>query len=136
MIFYDAVGFVAVSLLLWLDEILEAPHYLMGVSRTPIDIAEYMLESGFVLILGLLVLFATRQLLAKIGYLEGTLPMCAHCKKSRTPDQWVQFEAHVAAHSEARLSHTICPECLEESTELNFSTSDLWIATVDSVLPN
>lgn len=73
-----------------------------------------MSESGFVLVLGLAVLFATRQLLAKIGCLERTLSICGYCEKVRTPDLWVQFETYVDTHSEARFSHTICPECLDE----------------------
>ena len=114
VVFYEAAGLVAVILLLWLDEILDIPHYLMGAARTPINVAECALESGFVLAFGLAVLLATRQLLARIGYLEGTLSICGYCKKIRTPDGWVQFETYVDAHSEARFSHTICPECLEE----------------------
>ena len=114
VVFYEAAGLVAVILLLWLDEILDIPHYLMGAERTPINVAECALESGFVLVFGLTVLFATRQLLARIGYLEGTLSICGYCKKIRTPDGWVQFETYIDAHSEARFSHTICPECLEE----------------------
>ena len=114
VILYEAIGFVALSLLPWLDEVLDAPHYLMGAARTPINIAECVLESGFVVILGLAVLFATRELLARIDYLEGTLSICGYCKKIRTPDGWIQFETYVDSHSEARFSHTICPECLEE----------------------
>ena len=108
VIFYEAAGFAAVSLLLWLDEILDVPHYLMGAPRTPVNIAECVLESGFVLVFGLAVLFATRQLPARIGYLEGTLPICSYCKKIRTPDRWVQFETYVDAHSEARLHERRC----------------------------
>jgi hypothetical protein len=111
---YETIGFVALSLLPWLDEILDVPHYLMGAPRTPINIVECVLESGFVLVLGLAVLLATRELLARIGYLEGILSICGYCKKIRTPDGWVQFETYVDAHSEARFSHTICPACLEE----------------------
>jgi GAF domain-containing protein len=50
--------------------------------------------------------------LANIRTLEGLLPICLSCKKIR--DQkgiWQPFEYYVRAHSEAKVTHTICPDC-------------------------
>jgi len=44
--------------------------------------------------------------------LRGLLPICASCKKIRDEDgKWWHVEEYVAMHSEAELSHTICPPC-------------------------
>ena len=47
-----------------------------------------------------------------IKTLEGLLPVCASCKKVRdTEGAWNPFEYHIARHSEARVSHGLCPDC-------------------------
>jgi DNA-binding response OmpR family regulator len=52
--------------------------------------------------------------LTKVRQLQGILPICSYCKKIRSDaNYWQQVEAYLAAHSEARFSHGICPECYE-----------------------
>ena len=54
------------------------------------------------------------QALARVDELHGILPICSYCKKVRSDgDSWQQVEAYVSAHSAARFSHGVCPECLE-----------------------
>jgi HAMP domain-containing protein len=58
----------------------------------------------------------TRELQESIDRMEvmrGLLPICASCKKIRD-DQgyWKQLEHFISAHSEARFSHSICPDCV------------------------
>jgi hypothetical protein len=44
--------------------------------------------------------------------LGGFIPICASCKKIREDSgNWTQIETHIAAHSEAEFSHSLCPEC-------------------------
>ncbi len=49
----------------------------------------------------------------KLNVLRGLLPICSSCKKIRD-DQgyWKQVEHFVTAHSGARFSHGICPDCM------------------------
>ncbi len=50
--------------------------------------------------------------LANIRTLEGLLPICLSCKKIRDQKgNWQPFEYYVRAHSEARVTHKICPDC-------------------------
>ncbi len=53
-----------------------------------------------------------REALAQVNTLQGLLPICANCKKIRN-DQgyWSSIELYISAHSEARFTHSICPEC-------------------------
>lgn len=50
--------------------------------------------------------------LSEIKIMSGMLPICASCKKIRD-DQgyWNQIEAYIEDHSDAELSHSICPDC-------------------------
>lgn len=51
--------------------------------------------------------------LAKI--LSGFIPICASCKKIREENEsWEAVEGYISRHSEARFSHTMCPECERE----------------------
>ena len=60
--------------------------------------------------------------LSNVKQLSGLLPICAHCKKIRD-DQgyWNRLEAYIEDHSEAELSHSICPDCLTEHYSEFFS---------------
>lgn len=55
---------------------------------------------------------ALEATLARAKRLEGLLSICMHCKKIHgESDSWLQVEKYVSDHSDARFSHSICPEC-------------------------
>lgn len=57
-----------------------------------------------------LLLLTQRQKLFRT--LNGLLPLCASCKKVRdSDDNWVPVDQYIVDHSEARVSHGMCPEC-------------------------
>ncbi|MBK7975203.1 MAG: response regulator transcription factor [Deltaproteobacteria bacterium] len=52
--------------------------------------------------------------LAKVRTLQGLLPVCAWCRKVRSDqDYWESFEAYVSDHTDATVTHGICPDCRE-----------------------
>lgn len=56
-----------------------------------------------------------KDALAKIKRLNGLVPICAWCKKIREDTgYWSNLEQYIAEHSEATLSHGICPECSQK----------------------
>ncbi|MEW5912947.1 MAG: cyclic nucleotide-binding domain-containing protein [Thermodesulfobacteriota bacterium] len=55
----------------------------------------------------------TERRLMKV--LEGLLPVCASCKSIRDDDgRWVPLEEYLHLHSDASLTHGICPVCAQE----------------------
>jgi PAS domain S-box-containing protein len=47
--------------------------------------------------------------------LSGLLPLCSHCKKIRDDKgYWNQVDSYIQEHSEADVSHSICPECAKK----------------------
>src|SRR5262249_34603108 len=53
--------------------------------------------------------------LAGVKQLQGLLPICAWCKKIRDDQNyWQQVDTYIAAHTEARFSHGICPDCMKD----------------------
>ena len=56
--------------------------------------------------------------LAQIKTLQGILPICMYCKKIRDDKQyWQQVESYVSTHTEARFSHSICPDCYKKHVQ-------------------
>ena len=50
-----------------------------------------------------------------IKTLSGLVPICASCKKIRDDKgYWTQLEAYLQAHSQARFSHGVCPDCMKK----------------------
>ncbi len=53
--------------------------------------------------------------LQEIKILKGILPICANCKKIRSADEsWDSLESYISKRSEAKFSHSICPECAKK----------------------
>jgi GAF domain-containing protein len=50
--------------------------------------------------------------LANVRTLEGLLPICLSCKKIQDQKgEWQPLEFYVRSHSEAKVTHKICPDC-------------------------
>ncbi len=62
------------------------------------------------------------RMLAEIqSTIQGLLPICLNCKKIRlegadpaVQNSWKEIESYISQRTEAKFSHGICPECLEE----------------------
>lgn len=53
-----------------------------------------------------------RQALAEIDTLKGILPLCSFCKRVRDKNgTWHEVDQYIHNHSQADVSHSICPEC-------------------------
>lgn len=53
--------------------------------------------------------------LAEVKTLSGLLPICSHCKKIRDDKgYWNSLEKYIYEHTDAHLSHGICPDCALE----------------------
>jgi PleD family two-component response regulator len=55
-----------------------------------------------------------QQALSEVKKLEGLLPICSYCKKIHDEkSNWQQLDSYIAARSDAKFSHGVCPDCLE-----------------------
>ena len=56
-----------------------------------------------------------KEALINVKQLSGLLPICSYCKKIRDDQNyWQQVESYVGKHSDAKFSHSICPQCYED----------------------
>jgi phosphoserine phosphatase RsbU/P len=52
--------------------------------------------------------------LAHVQRLQGLLPICSYCKKVRNEtNYWEQVDSYLMSHSDVKLTHGICPQCME-----------------------
>ncbi len=55
------------------------------------------------------------EAMSHIKRLQGSLPICMHCHKIRTDREvWQRLEEYISEHTEAMLSHSLCPECFQK----------------------
>ena len=53
--------------------------------------------------------------LKEIRTLQGILPICMHCHKIRGDKEvWERLESYITSHTDAMLSHSICPDCYDK----------------------
>lgn len=53
--------------------------------------------------------------LGEIKTLRGILPLCSFCKKIHTAEgTWENVDVYIHKHTEADISHGLCPDCLKE----------------------
>ncbi|HEV7596379.1 MAG TPA: response regulator transcription factor [Gemmatimonadaceae bacterium] len=55
------------------------------------------------------------EALGEVRALQGLLPICSYCKKVRNEaNYWEQVDSYLVAHSDVKITHGICPGCLEK----------------------
>jgi phosphoserine phosphatase RsbU/P len=60
--------------------------------------------------------------LANLKQLQGLLPICSYCKSIRDDhNYWQSVEAYLKGHSEAKLSHSVCPVCWENVVKVQLA---------------
>jgi PAS domain S-box-containing protein len=56
-----------------------------------------------------------KEALDQVQLLSGLLPICASCKNIKDEGEvWQPLEVYIQAHSEAKFSHGVCPDCLRK----------------------
>jgi phosphoserine phosphatase RsbU/P len=58
------------------------------------------------------------ETLAQVKTLQGLLPICSYCKSIRDDQNyWQHVESYLSDHTDARLSHGVCPNCYAKVVE-------------------
>jgi len=93
------------------DDYLAKP-FDTGELRARVDVGRRMIEMQERLALQVQELLKAGE---QIKILQGIIPICSFCKNIRD-DQgyWNQVEAYVSRYSEAKFSHSICPDCMKK----------------------
>jgi hypothetical protein len=113
--FWQFMTFVALVLLVWVNELLDLPALLYAAPPREPDVFSGWVLSAGVLIIAIITVGHTYVQQKKI--ISGMLTVCSYCHKIRIEKRtWEQMEDYLADHSLAALSHGVCPECFERIT--------------------
>lgn len=62
---------------------------------------------------------------AHVKLLQGILPVCMYCHKIRDDQEvWQRMDQYLARHTDAMISHGMCPECYEKQFPDFYKTSE------------
>jgi hypothetical protein len=114
IVLFEALGFILVILMIWVDEVADTPSLVFGAPVTPTNWIEGVMETVFVLLLGGLVVYLSWHRVHRIKFLEGMLPVCSFCKRIRVDGEWQRIEQYIEEHSAAEFTHSLCPDCMEK----------------------
>lgn len=111
---YEIAGYAFLLFLITGDEVFDFPYLIFGQLATPVNWPEVVIEAAYIIVLAALTLSSSWYFVRRIRFFEGLIPICSFCKKIRDEGRWISLEAYVSNHSEAMLSHGLCPECREK----------------------
>lgn len=64
-----------------------------------------------------------RAAMEEVRSLQEIIPICSYCRRIRDDeDYWDTLESYLVKHTGTRVSHGICPSCLESEVEPEFAT--------------
>lgn len=109
------IAFMSIMTFIFLNEVYNF-HGRFVVAPALSSLSTKLIFHGvFVAMVGLYIVNHTKRMLRRMKSLEGVLPVCSACKKIRDDDNcWHEFESYISNKSEAKFTHGICPECVQE----------------------
>ena len=116
ILWIEAIGFISIITLSWLDEMIGLPRLLFG-APPPVNWHEAVIETVIVLLAWLSVHTLTKRLLERLHYLEEFLRVCAWCRKIAHDDEWLPIEEYFSREFATKTSHGLCPDCAKKMAE-------------------
>jgi hypothetical protein len=113
MLALEAIGFLLIVAIIWMDELFDLPHLMFGAARTPVRWGEGFIESLLTIAVGAAVVAISYRAFRRIEYLESLIVMCAWCRRVRSGNEWLSVEYFLERQHQSRTSHGICESCAE-----------------------
>jgi hypothetical protein len=117
IVVYQNVGFLAVIILCFLDELLKLPSLIFSGHPFVVLYRRPTLEMLLFLAVWLLVSNSTRRLLRQVRQLEDFLRVCSWCRRIDYKGEWMPLEEFMEQGFDTPTTHGICPECLRQKKE-------------------
>lgn len=113
LLLYEAIGFMILIVVSWLDELIDLPTLLFG-NPPGHNWHEAALETAVIVAAGVPTFILSRRLAKRLVYLEGFMRVCAWCRKIGVQDEWVSMEAFFQHEMKTSTSHGMCPDCFNK----------------------
>ncbi len=107
---WQLATFVLLTMLVWVNELIDLPRELFQLEPTPTNLARGAILTAAVLFTAILTIGNTHERSRRL--VEEILVICARCGKVKlNADQWQNWETFITEESGCRLSHGLCPDC-------------------------
>lgn len=107
ILLFEGIGFSVVILFLWLDEIFDIPHHLLGGQPTPVNYTESVLETCVIFPLAVFVIGATYRILNKIEHITMYDPLTELVNR-RFLIEYLKHKVHKPSRSKRPFSIIMC----------------------------
>jgi hypothetical protein len=115
VLFFEGVGFLALTALSWLDEFLGLPSILFGDGTYQPRWSEAIMETVAIVAVSIPVFLLTKRLISRIFYLESFVTVCAWCKRINHEGEWLPLEGYLEKNFQAQTTHGMCPTCASQA---------------------
>ncbi|MEQ2008815.1 MAG: hypothetical protein ABMA26_18700 [Limisphaerales bacterium] len=116
-LFWHALGFFTIVMVLWADELFNLGHQLGISEERDANYLEVSAKSGVVILLWMFSAYKIYLIVSRLSYLESFLHVCAWCRKIEVEQKWFTIEQHFAQQTGVKASHGMCPECAKKLEE-------------------
>lgn len=109
---WQFMGFLILVLVIWLNEVVDLAALWFGTPPSPPDLFRAFALTAAVLVVTIVTVGNTYEQEKRV--IRGLLTVCSYCHRVRMKEEaWTQMEEYIREHSLARITHGVCPECLE-----------------------
>ena len=113
ILLYQSLGFLAIIVLSWMDDLLNLPTLIFSGNYFVVNFREIILKVLFIFTVWLLVNLSTRRMLEHVKYLEGFMRVCAWCRRIDYQGRWMPLEEFLQQGFDTPTTHGICHKCLD-----------------------
>ena len=107
---WQLLVFGMLVLLVWVNEMLDLPALMFGISGRSADVTRGCLATAGVLVAAVCTVGNTY--LQQRQIVKGLLTICSYCKKIRIESSaWQQVEEYIGKRSPIQFTHSVCPDC-------------------------
>jgi hypothetical protein len=117
IVMYQNLGFLAIIVLCYLDELLELPTLIFAQHPLDLMFRRSMLEMLLFMAVWLVVSGSTGRLLKRVEHLEAFVRLCSWCRRVECEGEWMRLEDFMKRGFHTSTTHGICPECLQRQME-------------------
>jgi hypothetical protein len=107
----QALGFLLVGVVIWLDEYLDLPRWLFHAQPTPFRPEESAFETALLAIVALASLAVTTSLFRRWAQAQFSAAFCISCQRIRNGDEWTTLSEVLQSDQGDALVYGLCPSC-------------------------
>ena len=110
---WQFIGFAILLLLVWANEIWDFASYFYGETAREPNMVRALLASAAIILAAVIVVGHTY--VQHRAIISGMLTLCSYCHRIEIDrDVWSCIEDHLRRTPSLRLTHGICPDCIEK----------------------